>query len=711
MDGDTMPDPNAPEIILTENYTVNFEGTPSAISSDGRILQIPAPQAGPAWSGDVVAILSGPDAGTWRRIVTVINPTTYVVDSPLPPGRYAVSLVPAFFQETYTGNTVDMRGSSGAGGLVVGGNHFGLTVTDNHFLGGNMSFKVAANPTNNPAPWGWTHAPCFGATIDGNTVEDAVNGGLVDVEHSPAIQSTKGRVYLSGSLTNTTVVWSAGFLATHPGLPGLNVGDTGSLDPAELRLTTAGNRLVAPAGAPAATALRIHAGNINNIEYVDSIQALSPAQAASAVAAPTGLQLVNDTGFARNDTLTYDPRLTFHAAAGAAGYEYRLNNSSTYLSIGTATTFAPALVQGMNTIWVRAYDVNGVRGPDVSTNVRFDSVAPTAAAPSLSPLSDTGWSADDNLTNLASPEFTIAADPSDVSTLYRDGVPIGQRTGAGPLRDSRVPGDGTYTYTISREDTAGNTSNSAPCVVTVDTTAPAAVQNLVRNANGTVTFWATSSTDLYLAKIVGLTDFFALGTATSFVPSGPGAILVHAVDRAGNVGPDTTLVAGSSPTPPPILTAPLPLPVAVPSGIWLGQDGHDLVSQGPSGRPDRLQDVHVVVNGLRGDAAVTSVQIIGLAGGRWFVNGPARMPKAAWLQAAGATSADLFLGPNRPQATRSLRIVVTYADGATADFTVNGGPVRPRLAMPRAVPARQAALHRAVRTPLWLRAGLFSLKR
>jgi hypothetical protein len=325
----------------------------------------------------------------------------------------------------------------------------------------------------------------------------------------------------------------------------------------------------------------------------------------------------------------------------------------------------------------------------------------------LAPGNDTGWAADDNLTNIASPSLAIAADPSDVSTLYRDGVAVGRRTGAGTLRDTGTPGDGTYTYTISREDTAGNVSQSAALLVTIDTAAPAAVQNLVRNADGTVSFWATSPTDLYLAKIAGQNGFFGLGSATSFGPVGPGTVVVHAIDRAGNVGPDTSSGYLPAPTPLPVATPPQPRPSPAASGTWIGQDGQDLVGFA-SARPDGLQDVHVVINGLRTDVSVSSVRVVGLARGQWAYHRSGGPSNAAWSQAVGASSADLFLAPNRPQATRSLRITITYADGTTADCNVNGGMARPRLAMPRPRPARPAALHHGGLGRPWPRASLFT---
>ncbi len=94
-DGDTT-NVNASEVILNESYALHFEGRPTAISDGGRILQIPNPQGDPAGSGDVVAILDGPDAGQWRRIAQVLSPTTYLMADPLPAGDYSISIGSGF---------------------------------------------------------------------------------------------------------------------------------------------------------------------------------------------------------------------------------------------------------------------------------------------------------------------------------------------------------------------------------------------------------------------------------------------------------------------------------------------------------------------------------------------------------------------------------------------------------------------------------------
>ena len=185
--------------------------------ADGRIVQIPNAPGGAAQAGDVVSILSGPEAGQWRRIAQAISPTAYLLDSPLPAGSYAISISTGFVNETFRGNTVDSRGSTTAGDMVLAGNQFGAQVLNNHLLGGSTAFLVAAYATESPVCWGWSHAPFLGATIAGNTIEDSVQGALLRVDHGPCIKcSDVGRVYLSGTLANNVGIWSDAFLARAP---------------------------------------------------------------------------------------------------------------------------------------------------------------------------------------------------------------------------------------------------------------------------------------------------------------------------------------------------------------------------------------------------------------------------------------------------------------------------------------------------------------
>ena len=212
-DDDKGPNANAPEILLTEAYSLHFEGKAAALSTDGRVLKIPPPQGDNARCGDAVAVLTGPKAGTWVRIALAIDPTTYLLDSPLPARDEVLSIATGFVGETYRDNTIDARGGAVAAPLVLVGNHFGTQVIGNHLFGGGEAFRITAAPTESPAPWGWSHAPFLGGRIEGNIVEDARLGATLTVEHSPSIRPNRGRVYLTAIVKDNTFRWTAPFLA------------------------------------------------------------------------------------------------------------------------------------------------------------------------------------------------------------------------------------------------------------------------------------------------------------------------------------------------------------------------------------------------------------------------------------------------------------------------------------------------------------------
>ena len=264
---------NNPEIILTEQYQPRFEGTPSSVSPDGYVLQVPYMRGPIATTGDVVAILSGPHAGQWRLIAQALSPTQYLLDSPLPEGNYAIAIGRGWVHDTYQDNTIDLRGTNpGNGALILTGGHFGTRVLNNTFLGSN-AISIFGDPTEgafsgtNPPFWGWTHLPIFGIAIDGNTFVDA--SVSVGVNHNQYVKSSSGRTYFSGSFTNNAIEWSAG------AQPGVTVGIPAQngeaaythqnfpwLDDGELVLNLQGNWGVRSDGVVAAT-IQVIAGTIN----------------------------------------------------------------------------------------------------------------------------------------------------------------------------------------------------------------------------------------------------------------------------------------------------------------------------------------------------------------------------------------------------------------------------------------------------------------
>ena len=254
---DPRPHENTPEVLLTEAYRLHFEGKPSSISGDGRVVVIPRPQGGLASTGDALAILSGPQAGQWRAIAQPLGPQAYLLDEPIDRATDVVSIATGFVRETFEGNTVDCRGSGIAAGLVLAGNHFGVKVLNNRLLGGGEAIRLLASATEEPVHWGWSHAPFLGGLFEGNLLEDAPGGGL-GVEHAAMIKSNKGRVYMSLTFKGNTLRWSKASGATGKP-PRLEFGFPPSLDPGELVLTEEGTKLE---GAPARSAW-VHAATVN----------------------------------------------------------------------------------------------------------------------------------------------------------------------------------------------------------------------------------------------------------------------------------------------------------------------------------------------------------------------------------------------------------------------------------------------------------------
>lgn len=261
-DDDTIPNPNAAEIVLTEAYTVKFEGCPAAIGDSGRVLQLPLVHVDAPRSGDCVAILTGPHAGRWFPIAQAISPTVLLMDQPLPAGDYDISIATGFTNLLFEGNTIDSTGSSTAGNLILVGNHFGPIVRNNHLIGGG-AFKLAACPTERPNIWGWTHCPYVGDIVEGNIFENS-GGAMLGSEYGKPIKSTRGRTYRSGVFRNNIFRYDDAAL-DRPNLNRLDgkvvpmvVSDPGGLDPSDTAVRIENTIVEVPPDRQRNTAAVIH---------------------------------------------------------------------------------------------------------------------------------------------------------------------------------------------------------------------------------------------------------------------------------------------------------------------------------------------------------------------------------------------------------------------------------------------------------------------
>jgi hypothetical protein len=231
-EGDRV-DENAPEIVLTEAYRLRFEGRPVAVGAGGSVIVVPDPQGAAGEPGDVLAVLAGPHAGEYRRVVQRIDRNAYVLDEPLPAGAAAdfpaVSIgAGGFVGCAFERNAIDGGDRSKATGFVLVGHHYGTRVAGNAVRRCAQAFKITAFPTEEPVMWGWSHVPMFGLEIRDNVIEGSATPPLIAVEHGEPVKTSAGRVYWKGTLA-----------ATSGGAPWA-IGDARSRDPGELVLTTEG---------------------------------------------------------------------------------------------------------------------------------------------------------------------------------------------------------------------------------------------------------------------------------------------------------------------------------------------------------------------------------------------------------------------------------------------------------------------------------------
>lgn len=270
IDNENYPNQNSPEVILTESYRSRFEGRPKAISPDGRIVRIPPPQGDQPRAGDVVSVVSGPAAGAWSVIAAALDPATFLLLDPLPKDAKdaAVVIATGFVHETFRGNTVDCRDGMVAAPLLLAGNQYGLLVEKNHIIGKGEVFVFAAAPTESPVHWGWSHSPLFGARVIGNTFEGTIRGGRIDVEHSQAVKSTKGRTYLTMQFRDNTFVFSndsrsvASNAEKRKPRVAYRLGSAGSLDPDELVIDESANR-ASVSGSAQAVVVTVESARVN----------------------------------------------------------------------------------------------------------------------------------------------------------------------------------------------------------------------------------------------------------------------------------------------------------------------------------------------------------------------------------------------------------------------------------------------------------------
>lgn len=261
-------------------------------------------------------------------------------------------------------------------------------------------------------------------------------------------------------------------------------------------------------------------------------------------AAPVFASISPDTGSSASDFITTATGLTFNGTAEASS-TVTLTRVGVGV-IGTATAngsgvwsfdyTGTTLAVGDHSFTATATDAAGnVSVPSSTLLATVDTGAPAAAA-IAGISSDTGASTTDAVTNDATLVISGTAEANGTVTVYR--------SGAGAIGTAAVNGsgnwsfdytattlpDGTYLFTVTTTDLAGNTSViSGDFPVTIDTTAPAAP-----GFTGVSTDTGTSATDAVTTDTtLVLSGTAEAGSSVTITRTGVGSIGSVTANGAG----------------------------------------------------------------------------------------------------------------------------------------------------------------------------------
>ena len=290
------------------------------------------------------------------------------------------------------------------------------------------------------------------------------------------------------------------------------------------------------------------------------------ANGAPAPSAPTIASFTTDSGVV-GDHITNDNTLTLtgSAAANSTVNVYdgaTLLNSVVASASGTWTYTTAALADGTHSLTATDTVSGSTSAASTALSVTIDTTAPTGGTPNLATASDSGASATDNITDITSPTFTVALNPTvavgDTVQLLLGGSALAHNVThtitaaditAGSVSLAVTAGDlgadGSKSISAKFADTAGNTSTTSALAVTLDTLAPNApiiATDVVVNTNEvslTGTAEANSTVKLYDgATLLGSTTADGSGAwsyTTSPLADGSHVITGTATDKAGNI--------------------------------------------------------------------------------------------------------------------------------------------------------------------------------
>jgi hypothetical protein len=241
---------------------------------------------------------------------------------------------------------------------------------------------------------------------------------------------------------------------------------------------------------------------------------------------------LDDSGSSNTDNITnISDNLTFTGFGGTPGYTVNLYSEGSFVGSdivagdGSWSVTATSLTAGAQNI--TATYVNGADESSVSPPLAIVIDATVPNTPTIDSLSnDTGLNTTDNITSDTTLIFAGTAEADSTVEVFLDGTSLGSVTATGGNWSFDHTGttltDGTYILTATATDSAGNSTNSAPWEVTVDSSNPTftsiARSNPVDAATDADSLTFRVNFDETVQN-VDATDFEVNGTTTATVTS------------------------------------------------------------------------------------------------------------------------------------------------------------------------------------------------